>query len=91
MSSRLERWAGTKPRRSLFNRTIKESDFPRIADEMMKDGLYFSIASEAQWFFGPYRIPPKEVKRVWGLHDSAYRRFIDWCLEHNPWGDSEWA
>ena len=34
---------------------------------MMKDGLYFSIASEAQWFFGPYRIPPKEVKRVCGV------------------------
>lgn len=86
MSERVDLWRSkAQQRQSLFNRAVPAKDFRKIAEAMIEDGLDFCIEDTVVWRYGPYVVSAVEVRRVWGLHHSAYRRFVDWALQHNPW------
>lgn len=71
----------------LANRPIKESEFPRLIDAMMEDGLDAYITAEGiHWLHGSYTIQAKIIREVWGLSQHQYNRLRNYIYVENPFG-----
>tara|TARA_R100000152_G_C6667895_1_gene105014 strand:+ start:55 stop:312 length:258 start_codon:yes stop_codon:yes gene_type:complete len=76
----MKKWrSGAKS--TLWARPIKESEWPKLVQAMMDDGLYGVIMSDGLTFYhGAYEVKRKSIQKVWGLSDHQMRRFLDHIL-----------
>ena len=47
---------------------------------MIEQGLYISINNKVDFYYGDYKIQPKEIQRVWKLSSHQYRKLCDRIL-----------
>lgn len=75
--------------RKLVARWIPKSEYPKIVESMKDDGLSCFITPKGlRWYAGRYVVAAKEVYVIWGLTRAQYKRFRDYILVNNPWGDA---
>tara|TARA_R110002050_G_scaffold293339_1_gene449783 strand:+ start:337 stop:621 length:285 start_codon:yes stop_codon:yes gene_type:complete len=76
-------WRGS--RRMLNTRPIYEKDWPILIEKMYDDSLICLITNDGlKWMHGRYEIKASNVREVWGITDSQYRRLYDYILVNDP-------
>ena len=69
----------------LIARPIPQSEFPKIAQKMFDDGLVAILTTEGlRWYSGRYRVQASEVRSIWNLSESQWRRFSRWVYMNEP-------
>jgi|TARA_R100000482_G_C5082117_1_gene126592 uncharacterized protein YjeT (DUF2065 family) len=69
----------------LIARPIPESEFPRIAERMLEDGLIAILSSEGiKWYAGRYLVAKKVVREIWRMSEHQLRRFERWVYMNDP-------
>ena len=72
----------------LIARPIPKSEFPKIALRMFEDGLFCDLTLDgAVWYSGRYRVTATEVRRMWGLSDNQWTRFMGWVYTEAPFSN----
>ena len=69
----------------LIARPIPKSEFPKIVEKMVEDGLVCVLhLGGYQWYSGRYRVSASAVREIWGLSQSQWSRFMGWVYSHDP-------
>ena len=63
-----------------WSQPIYEKEWPLLINKMIKHGLYISINNKVDFYYGDYKIQPKEIQRVWKLSSHQYRKLCDRIL-----------
>lgn len=63
----------------LISRSIPKAQLGEICEMMINDGLIVVLMAEGLcWYSGRYKVSASEIKRVWGLSRTQYRRLVDY-------------
>ena len=69
----------------LIARAIPESEFPKIAKNMVDDGLIAILTTDGiKWYAGRYQVRPKVVRDMWNLSKHQMSRFNRWVYMNDP-------
>lgn len=69
----------------LIARPIPKTEFPKIVNRMIDDGLVCILHSGGyQWYSGRYRVSASAVKEIWSLSPAQWQRFMAWVYSSDP-------
>tara|TARA_R110002020_G_scaffold14346_8_gene51033 strand:- start:2063 stop:2326 length:264 start_codon:yes stop_codon:yes gene_type:complete len=77
---RLKKMKWRKTTSGFWSQPIYEKDWPILIKAMVESNLTVDINNKVEFYYGEYKIQPKEIQRVWKMSPHQYRKLCDKIL-----------